>query len=435
MSMTEKITARYQELQSQDASSALAQMRQQAFDAFQKQGIPGVRHEEWKYTRISSVWNHEFQLGLVPQALTAADLEAFKIPGYQDANELYFINGVFSPELSIIRSSELLIKPLAEAASGAEAELVHAHFGASARYMKDGINALSTALLDGGLFVEVKRGKVVSHPVYIYNVTDARQQNTLSQPRSLMRLGENAQLTAVETYVTVGGSESFCNQVVEIVVEQDARLEYYKLQNDAAHANLVSTTHIHQVAKSYVHTVTISLDGNIVRNNLNIIMDADHTEAHLYGLYFLHGKTHVDNHTLVDNRKPHCYSNEFYKGMMADQSTGIFNGKIYVQPDAQKINAYQSNKNILLSAEATVNTKPQLEIFADDVKCSHGCTVGQLDEDALFYLRSRGVSEKTAKALLIHGFALDVLEHILLEPVRSYVDKIISEKLEVDLHD
>lgn len=433
--MTEKISARYQELQLENEAGVLSGIRDQAFAFFQKQGIPGVRHEEWKYTRISGIWNKEFALASKPGMPTAADLQKYKLPGSDQGNELFFINGIFATELSTIRSEELVIKPLAAAAEGAEKEFVARAFGSSAEYLNDGINALSTALVHGGLFLQVKRGKVVSHPVYIYNITDARSENVLAQPRSLMQVLANAQVQVVETFITLGSSESFTNQVVEIEVEQDARLEYYKIQNDASHSNLVSTTHIHQVAKSFVHTVTISLDGNIVRNNLNMIMDADHTEAHLYGLYFLHGKTHVDNHTLVDNRKPHCQSNEFYKGIMADQSTGIFNGKIYVQPDAQKINAYQSNKNILLSADATVNTKPQLEIFADDVKCSHGCTVGQLDEDALFYLRSRGVSEKTAKSLLIHGFALDVLEHILLEPVRRHVDQIIADKLQMDLHD
>jgi Fe-S cluster assembly protein SufD len=179
-----------------------------------------------------------------------------------------------------------------------------------------------------------------------------------------------------------------------------------------------------------VNTVTISLNGAIVRNNLNIAMEAEYSESHFYGLYFLKGNSHVDNHTVVDNVKPNCVSNELYKGIVDDKGTAVFNGKIFVQRDAQKTNAFQSNKNILLSENATVNTKPQLEIYADDVKCSHGCTVGQLDEESLFYMRSRGITEKAAKSLLVHAFALDVLEHIRLEPIREYVDHIISERLE-----
>jgi len=233
----------------------------------------------------------------------------------------------------------------------------------------------------------------------------------------------------VETFATIGLEESFTNQVMEVIVEKDARLEYYKIQNDTSHTNQVSTTHIRQVGKSYIHTVTISLDGGIVRNNLNAVLDAEHCEAHLYGLYLQKGRSHIDNHTVVDNVKPNCFSNELYKGIIDDNATGVFNGKIFVQPQAQKTNAYQSNKNILLSNAASVNTKPQLEIFADDVKCSHGCTVGRLNEEGLFYLQSRGIPLKIARSLLLHAFAIDILEHIKLPPVREYVDKLISERL------
>jgi Fe-S cluster assembly protein SufD len=270
----------------------------------------------------------------------------------------------------------------------------------------------------------------LEHPIYLYNITEARTGNIFSQPRSLVYLAENASAQIVETFSTLGAGESFTNGVMEIVVEQDAMLEHYKIQNDAAHANQVSTTHIRQIGKSYVHTVTISLNGGIVRNNLNVVLEAEHCETHLYGLYFIGGETHVDNHTLVDNVTPHSFSNEFYKGIIDGNATGIFNGKIMVQPLAQKTNAYQSNKNILLSDAASVNTKPQLEIFADDVKCSHGCTVGQLDEEGMFYLRSRGIREEKARALLVHAFAMDVLEHIKPSAIRTYVDHLISERLE-----
>jgi Fe-S cluster assembly protein SufD len=181
-----------------------------------------------------------------------------------------------------------------------------------------------------------------------------------------------------------------------------------------------------------INAVTISLDGGIIRNNLNIVLDAPYSEANLFGLYFLKGQTHVDNHTIVDNVKPNCLSNELYKGVIDDNATAVFNGKIFVQQAAQKTNAFQSNKNILLSDNATVNTKPQLEIFADDVKCSHGCTVGQLDDEALFYLRSRGINERAAESLLVHAFAIDILDHIKSEPIREYIDKLISERLDFD---
>ena len=434
MNTVEYFKEHFDRLQSENKNSGLRAIRQNAFDTFNKVGIP-VRHEEWKYTRISSLFNKKyvFPVNQIPTVLSPADLNAIRLPGHKQANELVFINGLFSSPLSAVRSADLLVMPLEEAAQNEYKDTVANHLGHSSHYLKDGINALNTAFVYGGVFIHVKKGKVPEHPVYIYNITDARTDNILSQPRSLIHIAENAQVQLVETFSTIGLQESFTNQVMEIIVEKDAIVEYYKIQNDASHTNQVSTTHIRQVGKSYTHTVTISLNGGIVRNNLNVVLDAEHCEAHLYGLYFQAGKTHVDNHTVVDNAKPHCLSNELYKGIIDGNATAVFNGKIFVQPDAQKTNAYQSNKNVLLSEDASVNSKPQLEIFADDVKCSHGCTVGQLDAVGLFYLQSRGISEKIARSLLLHGFAVDILEKIKLEPIRDYVDQLISERLEFDI--
>jgi Fe-S cluster assembly protein SufD len=319
---------------------------------------------------------------------------------------------------------------LDEAAEGEYKEIVAAHFDHSSKYQRDGVNAVSTALVHDAMFVYVKQHAVVEHPVYIYNITDARNAHVFAQPRSLVYVAQNAQVQLVEIFATIGLESSFTNQVFECVVEKDAMVEYYKIQNDGPVNSLVSTSHFRQTGKSHVHTVTITLNGGLVRNNLNLVMEADHCESHLYGLYYGKGNTHIDNHTIVDNVMPACFSNELYKGILDEKATAVFNGKIYVQRDAQKTNAYQSNKNVLLSNEATVNTKPQLEIFADDVKCSHGCTIGKLDEEGLFYLRSRGIPEKIANALLLHGFIMDVLDTIKLEAIRNYVDEQISESLE-----
>lgn len=432
MNTIDLIKEKYQQAQSSNGSSVLTSLEQDAFNTFNELGIPTVKHEEWKYTRIGGVFNKEFAFN--PESIagnvTATDIDAVRLPGHEEANELVFVNGLFSATLSTIRSSALTVLSLDEATKGDYRELVLQHLGQSSKYIKDGLNALNTAFAAEGVFMHVKRGKIVEHPVYIYNINDARSANILSQPRTLIYIGENAQAIFAETYATLGAQESFTNQVTEVVVEQAAVVEYYKIQNDKANSSQVGTTHIRQVGKSLVNTVTVSLNGAIVRNNLNIAMEAEHSESHFYGLYFLKGDTLVDNHTVVDNVKPHCESNELYKGVVDDNATAVFNGKIFVQKDAQKTNAFQSNKNILLSDNATVNTKPQLEIFADDVKCSHGCTVGQLDEEAFFYLRSRGVSEKTAKSLLVHAFAIDILEHIKPEPIRSYVDDLISQRLE-----
>jgi Fe-S cluster assembly protein SufD len=433
MNNLEYIKERYNQLPSVNDLNGLGVIRQKAFDSLNKMGIPTTRHEEWKYTRIGSFFNKEYQYTESQAPLSAAELASLRLPGYEQANELIYINGRYSSELSVVRSKGLTVQSLQEAAKNEYKDIVSKHLGNSSNYLKDGIIALSTAFVQDGVFVHIKKGQIIEHPIYIYNITDARQANILAQPRTLVYVGENAQVKFVETFNTLGTQESFTNRVIEIVVEKDAITEYYKIQTDASHASQVATTHIQQIGKSYTHTVTVSLNAGLVRNNLNIVLDAERCEAHLYGIYLQQGQSHIDNHTVVDHAKPHCESNELYKGMLDDQSTGVFNGKIFVRQDAQKTNAYQSNKNVLLSEGASVNTKPQLEIFADDVKCSHGCTIGSLDDESLFYLRSRGIPENIARSLLLHGFVLDILEQIKLAPIREYVDKLISERLEFNV--
>jgi len=435
MNTIEYFKERFDRLQSGINGSNLAGISQKAFSAFNKMGIPAARHEEWKYTRIASLFNKDFEFPVNPTAsVSQEDLNAFRLPGHEKASELIFINGIFSSSLSTVRSEQqLIVMPLKEAANNEYQDIVSKHLGHSANYLKDGINALNTAFVQGGVFIYVKERQITQHPVYIYNITDARAGNTFSQPRSLAYIGESSHAQFVQTFVTIGPADVFTNEVMEIVVEKDARLEYYKIQNEPARSNSVSTTHIRQVGKSYTHTVTISLDGGIVRNNLNMVLDAEYCESHLYGLYFQQGQGHIDNHTVVDNVKPNCFSNQLYKGIMDGSSTGVFNGKIFVQRDAQKTNAYQSNKNILLSDLASVNTKPQLEIFADDVKCSHGCTIGHLDDEGLFYLQSRGITEKNAQSLLLHAFADDILEKINIPVLREYIDTLISKRLEFNV--
>jgi Fe-S cluster assembly protein SufD len=435
MNTIEYFKERFDQWQPGNGHNGFGAIRQAAFDTFSKLGIPGTRNEEWKYTRVAGLFNKEYQFpqDALTTTVTSKDLDAFRLPGHEQANELVFVNGFFSFPLSTIRSADLTVMALEDAAKNDFKELVAKEFGDSGQYVKDGIHALNTAFVHGGVFIHINKGQVVEHPVYLYNITDARSANILAQPRSLIHVHENAHVQLVETYITLGSNQSFTNQVMEVTVEKDARLEYYKIQNDGDHTNQVSTTHIRQTGKSYVHTVTISLNGGLVRNNLNLALDAKYCEAHLYGLYFQTGQSHIDNHTVVDNIKPNCLSNELYKGIMTDRSTGVFNGKIFVQPQAQKTNAYQSNKNVLLSDTTSVNTKPQLEIFADDVKCTHGCTVGKLNEEGLFYLQSRGISEKTARTLLLRAYSADILEHIKPAPIRSYVERLIIERLETEI--
>ena len=425
----------------------LSSFNEKAMAEFQRHGIPAVKHEEWKYTRVSSL----FRSGMVylPDgvAVKTSDVDSVRMPGHEEATELVFVNGVYQPSLSHMRheSEELVVLPLAQAAGstsddsiarsggGRFPEFIRENIGHSGRYHSDGIHALNAAFSGDGVFIVAKKGKVIQRPVYLYLLSDSRNGFIFSQPRSLVHVEAGAQLRIAETYATLGGGESFTNEVFEVVAEQGSILDYYKIQNEGPTANHVGTTHIRQTGRCLTNAVTVTLGGAMVRNNLNMVMEAEHGESHMYGLYLLDGRTHADNHTVVDNVMPNCYSNELYKGIMDGESTGVFNGKIFVRKDAQKTNAYQSNKNILIGDRASAYTKPQLEIFADDVKCSHGCTVGRLDEEALFYLRARGLDERSAKSLLLHAFAVDILENIKLEPLRDHVDRLISERLEFEL--
>jgi Fe-S cluster assembly protein SufD len=409
-------------------SENLKGIRNKAIDDFKKLGIPTSKHEEWKYTRVSSEFLKELHFGIQPE-LKPADISSSRLPGHDKAIELFFVNGFFNAELSTL-STDIVVLPLEDAAKGEYSTIVREHLAHSNKYHPDGINALNTAFVNGGVFIFTKKGKKVERPVYIYYINDTRSSSTFALPRTLIYISAGVDIQIAEHYVSLGDRESFTNQVTEIIVEQDAIVNYYKIQNEGPAASQVSTTHFRQIGKSLTNATTISLDGAMIRNNLNMVMESEFGESHMYGLYLLNGKTHVDNHTVVDNVKPNCFSNELYKGIMDGESAGVFNGKIFVQKDAQKTNAYQSNKNVLLTDTASVNTKPQLEIFADDVKCSHGCTVGKLDEEAMFYLRSRGISEKNAKSLLLHAFAVDILDNIKTEALRDYVDQLISERLE-----
>lgn len=426
----------YEQLQVGKPEGLIAQVRREGFQTFDKTGLPTKRNEEWKYTDIGKVFNHKYWFGndVLDTSLTPADIDAIRLPGHHEADEIVFVNGRFRPELSKIRSAaeQLVVLPLENAAEGAYKEIIRKNLGCSNAYIKDGIHALNTSSIDGGVFIYVPHAQELEHPLYIYQISDARHDPLFSQPRSLIYIEANTKVQLAEAFCTLGVSECFTNQVMEVVIHQNAVVEYYKIQNETANASQVSTTHFRQTGRSHLHAVTITLSGNIIRNNMNVIMEAAGSEAHLFGLYVLNGRTHADNHTLVDNKQPNCLSNELYKGVIDDNATGVFNGKIMVRPDAQKTNAYQTNKNILLSDDAAINTKPQLEIFADDVKCSHGCTVGQLDENALFYLRARGIPKPDAQELLLKAFALDILDQVKPQSLRNYIERLITQRLSVN---
>ncbi|MBM3443014.1 MAG: Fe-S cluster assembly protein SufD [Bacteroidetes bacterium] len=413
----------------------LAEFTDRSMAEFRRLGIPAVKHEEWRYTRVSGLFRLEMGFG-TGTSVTAADIDAHRLPDHEEATELVFIDGRFAPALSNIRHNEkeLVVMPLSDAATGEHADKIRAHLGHSAAYHPDGIQALNAAFAGIGLFVMVRKGFATEKPIYIYCIADSRTGYVFAQPRTLFLVEAATQVMVAEHYVTLGSGESFTNEVFELCAEQDAVVEYVKIQDEGPMASHVGTTHVRQTGRCLTNAVTISLSGRMVRNNLNMVMEVEHGESHMHGLSLLNGETLVDNHTIVDNMQPHCQSNELYKAVLDEASTGVFNGKIFVRKDAQKTNAYQSNKNILIGEKASANTKPQLEIFADDVKCSHGCTVGRLDEEAMFYLRARGLGEASARALLLHAFAADILDRIGHEPLRRYVDRLVSQRLAYDIH-
>lgn len=409
-------------------------VRTQALQAFQRLDFPTTKHEEWKYTNVRQLISRHFAY-TPEQAMTAADIAPWLIPGL-DAHLLVLLNGRYMPHLSspVIQDRDLYAASLQEAAAEMP-ELVHAHLGRHAAFDQDAFTALSTAFARQGIFVLAKRGRVVSKPVYVLHIVDGQRQGIMAQPRHLIIAQENSQLTVFERTVFLGAQESFVNSVAEIVVEARAIADHHKLQEYPAHSYAIETTLAVQHQESRYTNNTVTLGGGLVRNNLTIRLDGRHAEAHMNGLYMLAAKDHVDNHTAVDHLQPDCQSNELYKGIADGQSTGVFNGKIFVRQDAQKTNAYQSSKAILLSDTATVDVKPQLEIWADDVKCSHGATTGALDTEPLFYLQARGISAEAARALLLRAFAAEVIEKISSEPLRQYAARALATRLGQDIED
>ena len=400
---------------------SLAGRRKEAFAIFEKQGFPTTKNEEWKYTNIIPVLRKDYNY-LPSCSINKKDIEDYFTEGFK-ANVCVFVNGVFSKEYSTILDENIIVGNFSEA----NEEDITAYFNKEIYPANSALTALNTALAENGAYIKIPKGKVIEYPVVLHFIADTTEGNIFIQPRNLIIAEENSQAQIVELITTIGNNSSFTNTVTEIVVKDNAILQYYKTQNDPQ--SQVNTTQVYQEAKSLFTSVTISLEGELVRNNLNVSLNAEYCETFLYGLYFLKGKQHTDNHTLVNHAMPNCYSNELYKGVLTDKSRGVFNGKILVKPDAQKTNAFQSNKNILLSQDAIMDTKPQLEIYADDVKCSHGATVGQMDEEPLFYLRSRGISENAAKALLVNAFANDILEHIKIDVLKEKIEHVISTRL------
>lgn len=403
-------------------------LRRSAMERFEAIGLPGPRTEAWRYTNLSKVLALPFVPAASSTGITPADLESLH-PVRHEGVQLVFENGRYRESISRLEGlpEGVIAGSLAQHHDHPK---VREYLQRNLPVEQEAFVALNTAFMPDGAFVFVPRGVRVDVPIHLVFINDARHSATVVSPRNLVIVEESAAATVVESWHSFTGSQAgFTNAVTETFTGRNAKLDFVQLQLEDRSALHIGHTQATVNRDATFNISTITLGGALVRNNLGILLAEEHSTAHLYGLYLLSGQQHVDNHTLVDHAVPHGYSNELYKGVLDQRAEGVFSGKILVRKDAQKTNAYQSNKNILLSDEAVMNAKPQLEIFADDVKCSHGATTGQLDEEALFYLRSRGIGEAGARAFLNIAFAADVINNIPGEALREQMMQRIEKKL------
>lgn len=402
--------------------------RRTAAEQFIATGLPTTKEEEYRFAPITHRLEKSLSWNRGSHTSTIANVDGYTIPKLK-AHMLVIVNGVFNPTLSSLPSEKEVIACALPEAIAKHSTLLENHFNKLIPSNRDGFTALNTAAWTDGVFLHVKENHQHETPFFVLHLFDAQQHEVISNTRLVLILEKGAKATVIEKFDTTGSHPSFHNLVEELSIQENAVLEYCRIQNDQGNSHQVTNTLLHQSNASKLNTFTLTLNGQTIRNNFGIVIDGENCESHFYGLYLLKGNTLADNHTVVDHKKPNSFSNEIYKGVMDEKSKGVFNGKIFVRPLAQKTNAFQSNRNILLTDTATINTKPQLEIWADDVKCSHGCTSGQLDEEALFYLRSRGIDHTSAKAMLLYAFAAEVLEPVKNESLKNYLDALISERL------
>jgi Fe-S cluster assembly protein SufD len=403
-------------------------LAEEAIKNFNRLGIPTVKNEEWKYTSLKEIENLKFGLKSKINNISKASFKEIQ-PLDLKTNEIVFVNGVFDRESSsfISLETELSITEFKSLSVEQKKKIVE-NFGRYKKYNLDGLIALNEVFQENCILIEVIKSSKLSFPININYISEAESTNCLSIPKVLIDIEEDASADFIENFITIGTNISFTNTITEFCLAENANISYYKIQNEGPNTYHAGTTQVNQNGKSTFKAVTVTLDGKIVRNNLNISINKPYSETHLFGLALLEGENHIDNHTVVDHVMPNCESNETYKTILDQNASGVFNGKIFVRPDAQKTNAYQKSKNILLSDTANVYAKPQLEIWADDVKCSHGSTTGQLDKEALFYLKARGIGEQTAKAMLTKAFAQDILNAIDIEPLKIYLEGLIEKR-------
>ncbi|MEE4001766.1 Fe-S cluster assembly protein SufD [Tenacibaculum sp. FZY0031] len=433
MELREKILSSYVAFEdSVNINSDLHEIRTKALQNFEKLGFPTKKLEAWKYTSLNSILKEDYSIFPDREAsVELADVKKYFIHEI-DSYKIVFVDGKYSSFLSTTTHDGKDICLLSAAFSKEKYKpIVEKYFNKIAK--QDNLTSLNTAFATEGAFIHIPKNIEVEKPIQIINFTTGKEHATMLQPRNLIVVEQNAHVQIIERHQNLNNNAVLTNAVTEIYTDTHATVDYYKIQNDNNDASLVDNTYIEQQKESTCSVHTFSFGGNITRNNLNFYQKGEHINSILKGITIVEGKQHVDHHTLVNHIEPNCESHQDYKGIYADRSTGVFNGKVIVEKEAQKTNAYQQNNNVLISDKATINAKPQLEIFADDVKCSHGCTIGQLDDQALFYMQQRGIPKKEAKALLMYAFANTVLESVKIPEVKKRITKLIANKLGVNI--
>ncbi|MDC6361989.1 MULTISPECIES: Fe-S cluster assembly protein SufD [Flavobacteriaceae] len=414
-----------------DLENPVHEIRSEAIKNFEEKGFPSKKEEAWKYTSLNSLQKVDFSIFPKQEnTLEYKDIKKYFLHEI-DTYKIVFVDGVYSSYLSetthdgvdVCLMSSAFTKPMFR-------QVIDVYFNQVAS-KDESLTTLNTAFCKEGAYIYIPKNKMPKKPIQILHLATGNEAALMLQPRNLVVVEENAEVQIIERHQSLTENEVFTNSVTEIFAAKDANVDYYKVQNDANTASLVDNTYISQKDNSVVRVHTFSFGGKLIRNNLNFYQNGERIDSTLKGVTILGEKQHVDHHTLVHHAQPNCESHQDYKGIFGEKSTGVFNGKIIVDKIAQKTNAFQQNNNILISDKATINTKPQLEIFADDVKCSHGCTIGQLDDEALFYLRSRGIPKKEATALMMYAFANNVLESVRIPEVKTRINKIIANKLGV----
>lgn len=433
MSFKDKLLSSYIALEDYlEFDSPLHDLRNNAIKIFEEKGFPTKKEEAWKYTSLNSLLKPDYSIySNKERHVELQDVRKYFLHEI-DTYKLVFVDGVYNSFLSETTHDSLDVCLMSAALNKSKYKpVIEAYFNKVAK--SDSLTALNTAFTKEGAYINIPAHKEVEKPIEIINFSTGNEAAMFLQPRNLIVVGENAHVQIIERHQSLSRNEVLTNSVTEIFAEKRAYVDYYKIQNDEATASLIDNTYISQQRETVCNVHTFAFGGNLVRNNLNFYQKGERCDSTLKGITILKGNQHVDHNTLVHHIAPNCESHQDYKGLFAESSTGVFNGKIIVEKDAQKTDAFQQNNNILIDDKATINAKPQLEIFADDVKCSHGCTIGQFDEDALFYLRSRGIGLKEARALLMYAFANTVLESVKIPELKMRINKLIANKIGVSL--